>query len=179
MVNILTLNTDGSFQEVAPITTSAGASSAGKIPALNGSGVFDISMMPTGIGSDTQSIVASESLSAGDFVNIYNNTGVVNCRKALAADNTKPAHGFVLSAVSALATATVYVHGINSAVPIGAFVVANEGSKAFLSPTTAGAATMTIPATTGQVAQILGSVDYVGASVVSINFSEHSSVVRA
>ena len=50
---------------------SAGASDAGKLVALDAAGRINTTMMPTGIGADTAIIVASEALSAGDLVNIY------------------------------------------------------------------------------------------------------------
>lgn len=178
MAKILSLNTDGSLQEIQPVNASAGAGDAGKTVQLDANGKFDVSMMPTGIGADTQSIVTSEVLVAGDFVNIYDATGTKTCRKANAADNTKPANGFVLSGFGSAATATVYVRGLNTAVPVGTFVAANVGKKAFLSPSTAGAATTTIPATAGQIAQVLGTIDSVGATV-TINFTENPFTVRA
>ena len=178
MAKVLSLNTDGSLQEVTPISTSAGAGDASKLAQTDSGGKFDISLMPTGIGADTQSIVCSEALAAGDFVNIYNNAGTRNCRKAIATDNTKPAHGFVLAGVSQSSSAIVYVRGLNTLVALGAFTAANVGSNAFLSSTTAGAASTTIPATTGQIAQVLGPIEAVGATV-TINFSQQSFTVRA
>lgn len=173
------LNTDGSLGETAAISTSAGASSAGKIGALDSTGKWDITMMPTGVGADTQSIVASEALAAGDFVNIYNNAGTRNCRKALATDNTKPAHGFVLSAVASSGTATVYVRGMNTAVAIGSFVAADVNKTIFLSTSVAGGVQSTIPASTGNIAQNLGTLIAVGATA-TINFSADTKfVVRA
>jgi len=173
----LALNTNGSMQEVAP-TTLGGSSYANQIPVLNSNGNLDISMMPTGIGADTQSIVASESIAAGSLVNIYNNAGTVTIRNAIAADNTKPANGFVLSSVASAAIGLVYVRGLNSQVPLGTFVAANVGSKVFLSPTTAGGITLTIPTTTGQIVQVIGTVDAV-ATLVTINFTENTFTVRA
>jgi hypothetical protein len=178
MAKVLSLNTDGSLQEVQPVTASAGAGDATKLAQLDSNGKFDISTMPSGIGADTQSINCTEALSAGDFVNIYNNAGAVGCRKALAADNTKPANGFVKSSFSISTSALVYLRGVNPNVVLGTFVVADVGSKVFLSPSTSGGCTKTIPATTGQVAQVLGTIDAVAATV-SINFSENPFTVRA
>jgi hypothetical protein len=178
MAKILSLNTDGSLQEVQPVSTSAGAGDSGKVAQLDANGKWDVTMMPTGIGADTQAILTSEVLVAGDFVNIYDNAGTKTCRKANAADNTKPACGFVLAGFGSAVTATVYVRGLNTAVPVGAFVAANVGKKAFLSATTAGAATLTIPATAGQIAQVVGTIDAVGATV-TVNFTESAFTVRA
>lgn len=133
---------------VTPISTSAGAGDANKIPQTDGSGKLDVTFMPTGVGAATVSIVASENLSAGDFVNIYDNAGTVNCRKA---DNTngRPANGFVLSAVTATQSATVYLSGQNTQLSS-----LTRGANYFLG--TGGGVTTTAPSTTGYVIQYLG-----------------------
>lgn len=97
----------GKLKQVFGITSSAGAADAGKIPALDAGGKLDNSFLPTGIGANTVAAPASEALSAGDFVNLYNNAGALGVRKA---DNSngRPAHGYVKAAVSSAATATVY-----------------------------------------------------------------------
>lgn len=175
---VLTLNTDGSLLEVTPDQTSAGASSSGHIPGLNASGKLDISFMPAGVGGDTQTINATESITAGSFVNIYNNAGSLGVRNAVAADNTKPANGFVLSGYTSSQAALVYLQGLNTLVPLGSFTAANVGQKVFLSPTTSGGCQTAIPATTGQIAQVLGTVEAVGATV-TVNFTETPFTVRA
>ena len=175
---MLSLNTDGSLQEVQPITSSAGASDASKAIQTDSNGKIDVSLMPTGIGADTQSITCSEALAAGDFVNIYNNGGTRNCRKAIATDNTKPANGFVLSAFSSSSSALVYMRGLNTAVAVGSFVAADVGKKAMLSASTGGGITTTAPSSTGNIAQVLGTIEAVGANV-TVNFSENNFIVRA
>ena len=60
----------------AAIQASAGAGDAGKIPALDSQGRMDQSMMPVGIAPETDTATASEALSAGDFVNLYNSSGL-------------------------------------------------------------------------------------------------------
>jgi hypothetical protein len=172
MAKPLVLAADGTLQETQPITSSTGSGDATKLAQLDVNGKWDMSLMPTGIGADTQSMVTSDTLVAGDFVNIYNNLGTRNCRKAIATDNTKPAHGFVLSGYNASDTAIVYVRGLNSLVPVGSYVAANVGSNAFLSPSTSGASTATRPTATNQIVQVLGTIDTVGATV-TINFSVH------
>ena len=176
---VLVLNTDGSLQEITPITTSGGAGSSGLIPALNASGVWDISFMPSGLGTDTTTATASETITAGAFVNMWNNGGVQSVRNAIAADNTKPANGFCLNGYSTGNTATVYLGGPNTLVPLGTFVVANCGKKVYLSPTVSGGCTLTIPTTTGQIAQVLGTIESVGASYIVVGFTEQVFAVRA
>ena len=102
------------LKEKAGVVTSAGAANAGDIPALDSSGKLDTTVLPSGIGAATKVVVASESLTAGDFVNIYDNAGTASVRKANATDTTKPTHGFVKAGVSSGANATVYLDGENN-----------------------------------------------------------------
>src|SRR5512139_3232941 len=92
-------NNSGVLTEKTAIQSSAGAGDAGKIPALDAGGKLHSSMMPTGTATETDDITASEALSAGDFVNIYDSAGA-KCRKADATTAGKEAHGFVLAAVN-------------------------------------------------------------------------------
>src|SRR5687768_2697758 len=100
MPRLIQLDTDGRSTAASTIDTSAGAADAGKVPEtdadglldmsfidatvasagagdsgkavlLNGSGQLDPTVMPTGVGADTASVLASENLAAGDIVNIY------------------------------------------------------------------------------------------------------------
>lgn len=105
----------GKTQQYTPATTSSGAASAGKLVALGSDGKLDSSMYNSGSGTTTQSIVASEALSAGAFVNKWSNSGVINVRLA-DNSNSRPAHGFVLAAVASGANATVQpMDGLNTA----------------------------------------------------------------
>ena len=149
-------------------TSSAGAGDSGKLPALDGSGRLDSSFLPVGIGADTQQIVASENLSAGDFVNIWNDAGTAKVRKADATTAGKEAHGFVLSAFSSAANATVYFEGSNTAVS------GRTPGVQFLS-TTAGSTSTTAPSASGNVVQRLGFA----TSATVINFQSMSPIVLA
>jgi len=145
--------------------SSAGAGDAGKIVALDGAGRIDTTMMPVGIGADTQSITASEALAAGDFVNIWDSSGA-KVRKADATVAGKEAHGFVTAAVASAASATVYFEGSNNN------VTGQTPGPVFLS-TTAGAATATAPTGTGNVVQRIGFA----TSATAINFQSQPPVV--
>lgn len=149
-------------------TTSAGAGDTGKIPALDSSGRLDTSFMPVGIAADTSSVATSETLAAGDFVNIYNNGGTAAVRKADATIAGKEANGFVLSAFTHPATAVVYFEGNNTA------VTGRTPGKQYLS-TTAGTSTTTAPSGSGNVVQYIG----VATSATSINVEFHQTVVLA
>lgn len=96
----------GRLKQIAAIVTSAGAGDAGKIVALDGSGKLDASLLPSGIGANQVVAPASESLSAGDYINLFSDSGTLKARKA---DNSngRPAHGYVEAAVSSAANATV------------------------------------------------------------------------
>lgn len=141
--------TSGKVTENEGLQTSAGAGDAGKIPALNASGQIDITMMPPGVGAATQSVLASENLSAGDFVNIYDNVGTANVRKADSTNNRR-ANGFVLAGVTSGNNATVYFEGKNDQL---SGIVA--GDRLYLGAT--GAVLTTVPALpTNVIHQFLG-----------------------
>lgn len=139
----------GVLQENLPTTTSAGAADAGKLPGLDSTGRLDMSMMPVGLGAHTQVITASEAISAGAFVNIYNNAGAFAVRNADAATG-KRAHGFVLAAVANGAQATVYPDGLNTALS------GLTAGEYYLSDSAVGAIVSTPPTTAGHIVQRVG-----------------------
>jgi hypothetical protein len=140
----------GVITEVAAILTSAGAGDEGKIPGLDATGRLDTSFMPVGIGAATETIAASEALSAGDLVNIWNSTGTPKVRKADASAAGKEANGFVLAAVDNGANATVYPPGA-----LNTQLTSLTSVQYYLSATP-GAITPTPPSTAGQVVQRVG-----------------------
>ncbi|QVQ57099.1 hypothetical protein ELBI_94 [Anabaena phage Elbi] len=147
------------------IAASTGAGDASKIIMTDPTGKIDSTLMPSGIGAATKSILASEALVAGDFVNIYNNAGTINVRKADNSNN-RPANGFVLSPFSSASNATVYLQGENTA-----RTGLTPGSVYFLS--TAGGASLTAPTTTGTIIQQLGY----STGATSINFEYNDAIV--
>lgn len=151
--------TAGVLTEENAINTSAGAGDAGKIPKLDASGTLPVSMLPAGVGPETVTITASEALSAGDYVNIWNSAGV-KVRKADATVAGKEAHGFVLAAVSSSASATVYLPSQTNTATSGKTV----GARQYLS-TTPGLSTETAPSSSGNVVQHLG-VAYAATGVI-------------
>jgi predicted small secreted protein len=140
----------GVITEVVAVQVGGGAS-ADKIPSLDANGLLDASMMPVGIGADTASIVSSENIAAGDFVNIYDNGGTPTIRKAIADGTGKTADGFVLNGVTSPAAGLVYFEGKNTA-KSGLTI----GAKYFLSSTVAGGVTTTAPNGAGQEVQSIG-----------------------
>jgi hypothetical protein len=168
--------TTGRLQQRQATDTSAGAGNAGDVIALDSSGKIDASLLPSGAtGSGTVlAIQCTENLAAGDWVNVFNNSGTKACRKALATDTTKPAHGYVVQAYTSGASANVYFGGMNAVIPLGSFAVGDIGSRVFLSPSTSGATTKTCPSTTGNLVQPVGSViDVTGSEIsVEVDFGE-------
>ena len=158
---------NGVLTEIFGVQTSAGAGNAGDLVSLDDTGRIDNSMMPVGIGADTKTIAASESLAAGDWVNVWNSTGA-KVRKADATTAGKEAHGFVLAAVSSGANALVYFEGTNTQ------VTGQTPGPVFLQ-TTAGTGGATIPSASGNVVQNLG----VALSATEVNFERGTPVVLA
>ena len=139
----------GVIKEIVATVVSAGAGNANQIVALNANGQLDLSVMPTGIGPDTETILASENLAAGAIVNLWDNTGTTNVRNA---DNTvagKEAWGFVLGAVTSGQNALVYFGG-----EITGLAGLTPASTYFLGTT--GAATATSPSASGNISQSVG-----------------------
>lgn len=148
--------------EKAAITTSAGTDDAGKIVALDSSGRLDTTMLPPGIGTETDQIACSENLAAGDLVNIYADSGA-KVRKADGSTTGKPAHGFVLSSATSGDTVTVYrpsqsITGLTGLTP---------GSTYFMSGSTAGAVVATAPTGAGKTLQVIGTA--ISATAISFN----------
>ncbi|MBF0162756.1 MAG: hypothetical protein HQL88_10770 [Magnetococcales bacterium] len=149
----LKLNTStGSLEELALLDSSAGVGSAGKGVALDSTGKLAQNMMPTGVGPALSNIVASENLTAGDFVNVFSDAGTPKARKADATDGGKRAHGFIKASPTAGQSVDVYLDGTNDSL-----TSLTVGSRYFLSATTPGAATATPPAATGNLVQYLGT----------------------
>jgi hypothetical protein len=160
----------GRLTEVSAMQASAGAGDAGKIVALDGTGRIDMTMMPVGIGSDTSTMAASENLTAGDFVNVFNDGGIVKARKAIGDVAGKESDGFVLANVTSGNTATVYFEGTNT--QVSGYTI---GARYYLSAGTAGVGTATPPSGSGNVVQYLGRA----TSATSLSFEPDAGVVLA
>lgn len=140
----------GKISEVVPLTVSAGAGSSGSLVALNGAGAVDISMMPAGIGGNTFTGPASAAISAGMLVNIYSNAGVMSIRPADSSATGSKADGYATEAISSGSTGTVNL-GPGAITGLSGLTV---GSDYYLG--TVGVATVTPPATAGNVVQYVG-----------------------
>jgi hypothetical protein len=158
----------GRIREVFATVTSAGAADDGKIVALGTDGRIDSSVMPVGIGAEVKTIQASENLSAGNLVNIWNSAGQFRVRKADATTSGKEANGFVLSAVTSGQNATVYLEGTLTG--LGGMLP----GRMYLS-TTPGEATATPPSGSGNVVQYVGEA----VSTTEISFESGDGVILA
>lgn len=158
----------GVLTEVFGVQSSAGAGNAGDLVSLDETGRLDNSMMPVGIGTDTESVTASENLAAGDWVNVWNDAGTAKVRKADATTAGKEVNGFVLSVVTSGNPATVYFEGTNTQ------VTGQTPGPVYLQ-TTAGTGGATIPSASGNVVQQIG----VAVSATAVNFERGMPVVLA
>ena len=161
-------NNAGVLTEKEATVVSVGSSDAGEIVALDSTGKLDLTVMPVGIGPDVYEIPASENLSAGDFVNVWNDDGAAKVRKADATTNGKQAHGYVLETVTSGADATVYFEGSNTQ------VTGATPGPIFLA-TTAGGFSSTAPTGSGNIVQRLG----VAVSSTVVNFERTLHYVLA
>lgn len=140
----------GRIKQKAATVTSAGAGNDGDLVALDATGKLDTTVMPVGFGSDTSSITASETLAAGDFVNVWDDASTPKIRKADATTEGKEADGFVLAAVTSGNPGTVYFEGTNNQL-----TSLTIGARYYLN-TTAGGVTTTPPSTTANIVQYVG-----------------------
>ena len=159
---------NGVLTEIFGVQTSAGAANAGDLVSLDDTGRIHNSMLPVGIGADTATITASETLAAGDWVNIWNDAGTAKVRKADATTAGKEVHGFVLSAVTSGNQATVYFEGTNTQVN------GQTPGPVYLQ-TTAGRGGATAPNASGNVVQQIG----VAVSATAVNFERGAPVTLA
>jgi len=160
---------NGVITEALAIITSAGAGDSGKIPKLDAAGKLDPSLMPSGIAPESRTLTASEALSAGDLVNVWDDAGTPKMRKADADAIGKQAHGFVLASVSSAASGTFFpeegvITGLTSLTP---------GATYFLSQT-AGGITTTAPTGANVIAQVVGFA----LSATELQFRPQSPVVQ-
>lgn len=143
-----------------PTLLNAATTGANKIPILAGTGRLDPSTMPAGTGQDAATLPATEALSAGNLVNVWNSGGTPSVRKADATAEGKEANGFVIAAAASGANATVFFEG-----RITGLTGLTVGARYYLG-TTPGATVTTAPATAGNVVQFIG----VAVSTTTIDF---------
>lgn len=155
--------------EVSPITASAGATSAGEIPALGPAGTFDPTLMPPGLAVLVAQMTASEAIAAGAYVNVWSNAGVFSVRNADGSVTGKQVDGFVLQAIAAGATGQVYFGGMNTA------VTGQAPGLVFLSASTLGAGSPNGATGAGQTFQQIG----IALSATAVLVDPQEPITRA
>jgi hypothetical protein len=165
------LNAQGTQIELAAIVVSDGAANDGDLAALNAQGKLDASVLPIGIGSDTQSAIASEAIAAGQLVNFWNNAGTTNARlaDASAASASRIAHGYATAAVASLASGSFSKEGTVTGVA-GLTI----GAPVFLAAV-AGGVTPTAITASGHSLQFVG----VATSATTFDFEPDTPIIRA
>ena len=163
----ISVDSNGNLLEESAIGSSAGAGDASKIVRTGSDGKIDGTLIP---GSETLTLMASENLTAGDWVNIWDDSGTAKMRKADASNGiSHVCHGFVLETITSGATGKFYGEGINTQI-----TTLSIGNTYFLSGTP-GAETTTPPTTTGHILQKLGVA--VGTTAIKCELS--NPVIRA
>ena len=167
----LSFDANGNFLEIVAIDESTGASDAGKIIALDSAGLIPVSMLPSDVGLAVYEIPASETLAAGDFVNIWNDGGTPRVRRADASNGAGfQAHGYVNAGVTSGETASVLTDFKNTGQ-----TGMTPGAAQFLSATNPGRSTETAPTTATHIAQYLGVA--VNATLIDVEIAR--PVIRA
>ena len=113
----------------------------------------------------------SESLSAGDIVDIYDVSGTSTARRADATTTGKPARGYVLAGTTSPAAATIYGPGTLITGLSGLTIDATY----YLSASSPGAITTTAPSATDNSAQVVGYA----VSATELMFAPGAIVKRA
>lgn len=155
---------------VESVAEATGAPDADKLVRTGSDGKIDASMMPPGLGADVMTIVASENLTGGDFVNVWDDAGTAKVRKADATASGKEIDGFVLDAVNSGQNASVYFEGRNTA--LSGLTI---GARYYLSASAPGTITTTPPTGTGKVVQFVGRA----SSATSLAFEATDGVILA
>jgi len=144
------------------INQSTGASDADKIIRTDASGKIDRSFIPD---LDISVLEASENVSAGDFLNIFDDGGVAKVRLA-DASNDRRAHGFAGETVTVGGNVTVLREGTNADLSGLAIAV-----RYYLD--TVGQVTSTPKTAMGEIHQYLGTAE----SAVAINIEITDEIV--
>jgi hypothetical protein len=104
-------------------SSSAGAGDANKLIATNSSGLLDTTFLPPGVELQTVLLPTSETLTAGDFVNIFSNSGDPTARTVFLSATT--AGGFS-STSPATPGANVILQRLGNAISATAIVFEND-----------------------------------------------------
>lgn len=112
---------------------------------------IDGDMVIIGSYGEKTDVPAFENLTAGEQVNVFNDSGTLKARLADASNSAKFASGYVTETVTTGNTVAVFRDGINSDV-----TGLTKGDRLFLSDSTPGAVTPTKPTAGGSFVQQVG-----------------------
>lgn len=126
--------------------------------------VIDLNLGGSG-SSDKKSIMAGETLVAGDFINIYDLAGSPRVRKARADMEGYSANGFIFADVNAGAMVDVYFKGLNSVL-----TGLTPGLAYFIHASLPGGVSHTAPSVVGNVIQMVGTA--VSATELAVKFGD-------
>lgn len=101
-------NANGDIEEEFSVQATAGQGDAGKVVALDADGMIDETMLRS---SEVVSMVASETLAAGNIINIWDDAGTPKVRKATNTGVATKGMGFVKDNITSGATGKVYFEG--------------------------------------------------------------------
>lgn len=165
------LPASGVLTEREATVASAGAGDTGKIVALDAAGKLDSTVLPTGLGADSLSIVASETITAPAMVNVWNDAGTLKARyaDASAASAGKRAWGFVNATIASEASGTVIFDGT-----VTGLTGLTLGATYFLSGSVPGGITLTAPVTAGHCVQEVG----IALSATTLSFEAQQPIIR-
>lgn len=168
----------GKIKQLAAIVTGGTPAAGQQIIATNDQGCLDVTFLPPGVGPETITAVvdASAVLQPGNFVYIDTRNGVsATAYLATAAGSAgvaaKPAIGFVLTRFDPGTTATIYTVSQRNTALTGL----TPGLDYYLSVTTPGGITTTVPSGRFCVWQYIGRAD----TDKSIIFSDVLSIELA
>lgn len=125
--------------------------------------------MPSGTGTEQVSAIATEAITSGSVVNLYDNGGTLSARLANAATRLR-AVGFVLETKSSGQSINVLIEG-----SITGLVSIVIGAPYFLSATSPGNFSTTPPNIAGQISQEVG----VGISATILTFEPATPITIA
>lgn len=171
---VLIINSDNDVSEYTPLETSSGASDGGKFATLKQTtGRFDMSVMPAEFEQTVVTLPFSEGVSAGDFLNIWDDSGTVKFRKADGSSISKKAEYFALEAKTAGQSGAGYKKGVNNQLSN-----LTKGAIYVLSDTVPGGVLLksSAPTTTGHILQILGKATSATEMLVEI---QENPIIRA
>lgn len=154
----------GRTTETEATVVSAGAGDAGEIVALGADGRIDESVLPSGVGAAVFVLEADEALSAGEFVNVFDDGGTIKVRLA-DASNGRQADGYVTENVLAAAMATVHYGDVNTELS----ALTAPGTY-YLSDSTPGGVQTPAPTASGAIVQRLGKA--ISATELVVDMAE-------